>query len=180
MFDIKKEKKEFEKIIEYFQNDISSIKTGRANTAFLEGVEVEVYGSKMKIKELASVAVQDAKTLVIQPWDKGSLKPIEKAIRDAGLGLSPVAEKDLIRIVFPPLTEERRKEYIKLLHSKMEEARIKFRRLRDEIRREIQDGGSLNEDEEFKAKEDLQEMIDEYNKKIEEVTTKKEQELIIT
>jgi len=180
MFDVQKEKKEFEKIVEYFQNDITSIKTGRANTSFLEGIEVEVYGSKMRIKELASVAVQDAKTLIIQPWDKNSLKPIEKAVREANLGLSPIAEKDLIRIIFPPLTEERRKEYIKLLHSKMEETRIKIRRLRDEIRRKVQDDESLNEDEEFKAKEDLQEMIDEYNKKIEELAAKKEQELIIT
>jgi ribosome recycling factor len=131
----------------------------------------------MKIKELANVAVQDARTLVIQPWDKNSLKPIEKAIHEANLGLNPMAEKDLIRIIFPPLTEERRQEYVRLLHDKKEEARIKVRRLRDEIRSEIQGDDSLGEDGQFKAKEDLQEMVDEYNEEIDKLAEKKEEEL---
>lgn len=177
MYDLRKE--EFENIVEYFRNDIASIKTGRANPAFLEGVEVEVYGSRVRIRELASLTVQDAKTLVIQPWDKNSLKPIEKAIREAGLGLNPVAERDVVRIIFPPLTEERRREYIKLLHGKMEEARIKIRRLRDDLRKEIQNG-LLGEDEQFRAKEDLQKMIEEYNEKIEKMAEKKEMELKIS
>jgi len=180
MFDIEKKKDNFEKIVGHFQDDIGSIKTGRANTAFVESMDVEVYGSKMKVKELASISVQDARTLVIQPWDKNSLKPIEKAIHEANLGLSPVAEKDLIRLTFPPLTEERRKEYIKLLRSKMEDARIRVRRLRDDIRREIQEDDSLDEDKQFKAKENLQKMVDEYNKKLGELTDKKEEELITT
>ena len=180
MFDIEKKKDNFEKIVGHFQDDIGSIKTGRANTAFVESMDVEVYGSKMKVKELASISVQDARTLVIQPWDKNSLKPIEKAIHEANLGLSPVAEKDLIRLIFPPLTEERRKEYIKLLRSKMEDARIKVRRLRDDVKKEIQEDDSLDEDGQFKAKEDLQEMVDECNKKLGELTDKKEKELITT
>ncbi len=180
MFDMKKKENDFEEAITHFQDDIGSIKTGRANPAFVEGVDVEVYGSKMKIKELASIAVQDAKTLVIQPWDKNSLKPIEKAIHEANLGLSPIAEKDLIRLIFPPLTEDRRKEYIKLLHSKMEDVRIRIRRLRDDIRKEVQEDDSLGEDGQFKAKEDLQEMADKYNKKIEELTNNKEKELTTT
>jgi len=180
MFDIKKKKNHFEKVISYFKDDISSIKTGRANTAFVESVNVEVYGSKMKVKELASISIQDARTLIIQPWDKNSLKPIEKAIHEADLGLSPVTEKDLIRLIFPSLTEERRKEYIRLLHSKMEDARIRVRRLRDDIRREIQEDKSLDKDGQFKAKEDLQEMVDEYNKKLGGLTDKKEEELITT
>lgn len=180
MFDIKKNKNDFEEVVTHYQDDIGSIKTGRANPAFVEGVDVDVYGSKMKIKELASIAVQDARTLVIQPWDKNSLKPIEKAIHEANLGLSPIPEKDLIRLTFPPLTEDRRKEYIKLLHSKMEDARIRVRRLRDDIRREVQEDDSLGEDGQFKAKEDLQKMVDEYNKKIEEITNKKEEELTTT
>ena len=180
MFDIKKKKDNFEKVISHFQDDVSSIKTGRANTAFVESVNVEVYGSKMKVKELASISIQDARTLVIQPWDKNSLKPIEKAIHEADLGLSPVTEKDLIRLIFPPLTEERRKEYIRLLHSKMEDARIKVRRLRDDVRKEIQEDKSLDEDGQFKAKEDLQEMVNEYNKKLGELTDKKEKELTTT
>jgi ribosome recycling factor len=175
MFDLKEN--EFKGIVSFFQNDIASIKTGRANASFLEDIEVEVYGSKMKVKELASVSVQDAKTLVIQPWDRNSLKPIEKAIHEAKLGLSPIAEKELIRIIFPLLTEERRKEYIKLLHNKMEDSRIKIRRLRDDVRKEIQDDDSLGEDGEFKAKEDLQKMVDEYNKKIGDLANKKEEEL---
>lgn len=172
------DKKRFEDIVEFFSEDIASIKTGRANPAFLEGVEVEIYGSKMKIKELASVSVSDARTLVIQPWDKNSVGPIDKAVRDANLGLNPIAEKDLIRITFPQLTEERRKEYTKLLNSKLEDARIKIRRLRDDIKKSIENDESLREDEQFKAKEELQKTVDEHNKKLEEISDKKEKELL--
>lgn len=175
----KLDKSKFEGIFNFFQNDISSIKTGRANPAFIQDLEVDFYGSRMKIKELASISISDARTLVIQPWDKNSVGPIDKAIRGAELGLNPVAEKDLIRITLPQLTEERRKEYIKLLHSKLEDARIKIRRARDDIKKEIQSEEILREDEQFKAKDDLQKMVDEYNKKLEEISNKKEEELMI-
>lgn len=174
----KLDKSKFEGIFNFFQDDISLIKTGRANPAFIQDLEVEFYGSKMKIKELASISIADTRTLVIQPWDKNSVGPIDKAIRAAELGLSPVAEKDLIRITLPQLTEERRKEYVKLLHSKLEDSRIKIRRVRDDIKKAIQNDETLREDEQFKAKDDLQETVGEYNKKLEEISNKKEEELM--
>lgn len=180
MFNLETHKKDFRGVVEYFRQEISSIKTGRATPALVEDLEVEVYNSKMRLKELASLSVSDSRTLVIQPWDKKSVGSIEKALRAANLGLNPIAEKDLLRITFPPLTEERRKEYIKLLHSKMEDARIKIRRLRDDIRKDVQNDESLREDEQFKAKENLQKMVDEHNKEIQEIADKKEQELLTT
>jgi len=172
------DKNKFEDIVSFFNEDIAGIKTGRANPAFLEGIEVEVYGSKMRIKELASISVSDSRTLIIQPWDKNSVGPIDKAIRAANLGLSPIAEGDIIRISFPQLTEERRKEYIKLLNSKLEDSRIRVRRLRDDLKKNIEGDESMREDDQFKAKEELQKTVDEYNKKLEEISEKKEKELL--
>src|SRR3989344_3898573 len=119
--------KNFEKILSFYKNDIASVRTGRATPALVEDVVVDAYGQKMTIKELASISTPEPRTVVIQPWDKNVLEAIASAIQRSSVGLAPIADGDLIRLTIPALTEERRKEFIKLLKSKTETARIKVR-----------------------------------------------------
>jgi ribosome recycling factor len=174
-------KGDFDKILDFYKTDIASIRTGRATPAMAEDIVVDMYGQKMTIKELASLSVPEPRTLSIQPWDKGAVEAIEGAIRKSDLGLNPIVDGETIRLNIPSLTEERRKEFIKLLKQKSEDARIKIRQLREDIWRKIQQlekDGEIGEDQRFKGKEDLQKTVDEYNKKIEELEKKKEIELL--
>lgn len=178
---LQKIKQEFDGFLDFYKEDIASIRTGRATPALVEDVVVDVYGQKMKIKELASMSVPEPRTLVIQPWDKTALEAISGAIQKSGIGLAPIAEGQVIRLNIPSLTEDRRKEFIKHLKQKTEETRIKIRRARDEVRTRIQKmekAGEIGEDFKFKAEDDLQKMVDEYNGKIEELEKKKETELL--
>jgi len=129
---INQKKPEFEKILEFYKADIASIRTGRANPSMVEDIEVDYYGQKFRIKELASINTPEPRTVVIQPWDKGSTEAISNAIRKSDLGLNPTVDSNVIRLNIPPLTEERRKEFIKLLKQKTEESHIKIRRVREE------------------------------------------------
>lgn len=164
----------FQAILDFYKQDIASIRTGRATPALVEDISVDAYGQKMTIKELASISVPEPRTVVIQPWDKGVLEAIGTGIQKSSLGLAPIADGDLIRLNIPSLTEERRKEFIKLLKSKTEDARIKIRRAREDMHKGF---GDMSKDEEFRAKEDLQKTVDEYNHKIGELEKKKEIEL---
>ena len=169
------DKTKFDALIEFYRQDIASIRTGRATPALVEDLSVDVYGQKMALKELASIATPEPRTVVIQPWDKGVLEAISNAIQKSTLGLAPIVDGDLIRLTIPSLTEERRKEFIKLLKSKTEDARIKIRRVREDMHKRFDD---LSKDETFRAKEELQKIVDEYNKKLEELEKKKEGELM--
>ncbi|TSC91919.1 MAG: ribosome recycling factor [Parcubacteria group bacterium Licking1014_17] len=174
-------KDEFNKVFDFYKGDISSIRTGRASPALVEDITVEFYGSKMKIKELANISAPEPKTLTIQPWDKNAVEPICGAIKNSNIGLNPAVDGHAIRLNIPPLTEERRKDFIKLLKQKTEEARIKIRRAREDALNKIQrmeKDGEISEDERFDAKEELQKIVDDINKKIEETEKKKEQELM--
>ncbi len=124
---------DFIKAIDFFKKDISSLRTGRANPAMLDGVVVDAYGAKTALVGLASISVPEARSIVISPWDKNIAKDIEKAIVAADLGINPVNEGDKIRLVVPQLTEENRKELVKKLSEKMETARIALRQIRDQI-----------------------------------------------
>lgn len=174
-------KPNFEGVVTFYKNDISTIRTGRATPALVEDVLVEYYGQKMRIKELATITAPEPRSLLIQPWDKGALEPISGAIRKSEVGLSPVVDGATIRLNIPSLTEERRKDFIKLLKQKTEETRVKIRKVREEIWdkiQEMEEEGDIREDDKFKGKEDLQKMVDEYNSKIEELEKKKEAELM--
>ncbi len=174
-------KPEFDKILDFYKSNIAAIRTGRANPAMVEDIIVEVYGQKMIIKELASINTPEPRTVVIQPWDKTVLEAIGGAIRKSDLGLNPVVDGQIIRLNIPPLTEERRKEFIKLLKQKTEETRIKIRRTREDIWDRIQrmeKDRAIREDEKFRAKDELQKLVDEYNKKTEDLEKKKESELL--
>lgn len=178
---IKRKEGDFEKVIEHFQKELGQIRTGRASSALVENLLVDYYGSKSPIKQVASITIPEPRTITISPWDKGSLVGIESAIRESQLGLAPVNDGQVVRINIPPLTEERRKEMVKMLNQKSEEARVGIRRTREEIWDEIQEmekSGQIGEDDKFSGKDSLQEVVDGYNGKIEEIRKKKEEEIM--
>lgn len=174
-------KKEFEKIVNFFQQDLSSLRTGRATPALVENISVDLLGQKFLIKQLASISIIGPRSLSIQPWDESSLSSIEKSITQSSLGISPMVDKNAIIITLPPLTEEYRSGLIKILNDKMESARISIRATREDSWREIQDNfksGDIREDDKFKGKDLLQEIVNEYNKKVEEIAEKKRKEIM--
>lgn len=178
---INESKIELDKIIEHFKTEIGALKTGRANPAMVEDVEVESYGTRVPLKQLAAIHTPEARTIVIQPWDRGVLKEIEKAIITFRSGLNPIVDGDLIRINIPSLTEERRKELVKILNKNLEESRISIRQQRDEVWKKIQElerRGRIREDDKFRGKDELQKVIDQCNMKLEEVARAKEQEVM--
>ena len=172
---------DFIKAIDFFKKDISSLRTGRANPAMLDGVYVEAYGTKTALVGLASISVPEARSIVITPWDKTIAKDIEKAITAADLGLSPVNEGDKIRLVVPQLTEENRKELVKKLSEKMETARIALRQLRDQIKESIEaafKNKAVSEDDKFRFFKELDEEITRQNDALKAVKDKKEEEIM--
>jgi ribosome recycling factor len=178
---IDSQRESLENSIEHFKSEAGKVRTGRANPSMVEDLMVDYYGAKTPLKQIASINTPEPRLIVIQPWDRGALTLIESAIRSSDLNMNPNNDGALIRINLPMMTEERRKEMVKLLNQKAEEARIAVRSIREEGWKEIQkieaDGG-MSEDDKFKGKEKLQEVTDEYNKKIEELRTKKETEIM--
>ena len=178
---IDKKKADFEKAVEYFKEELSQLRTGRASTSLVESLMVEYYGSTSPLKQVASINVPEPRTVVISPWDKDCLVNIEKAVRESQLNLNPMNDGQVIRINIPALTEERRKELVKLLNQKAEDARVSVRKNREALWDEIQkleQDGKIGEDDKFAGKEKLQKVVDEYNGKIEEIRDKKEQEIM--
>ncbi len=166
----------------WFQKELSVIRTGKATPVILDFVQVEAYGSKMSIKELANVVIEDAKTIRIEPWDASVGKSIEKAITFSNLGLSVAPFEKGLRVIFPDLTSERREQFIKVVKNKLEDGRVSLRGLRDKTWKAIEDkekGGGMGEDDKFRLKEDMQKIIDESNKKLEELALRKEAEIKI-
>jgi len=172
---------EFESAIDHYKEELNQLRTGRASTALVENLLVDYYGAKSPLKQVASISVPEPRTIVISPWDKGSLVNIEAAIRESQLNLNPMNDGQVVRINIPALNEERRKELVKVLNQKTEEAKISIRRIREEIWSEIQQlekEGKIGEDDKFIGKDKLQEAIDSYNRKIEEMREKKEEEVM--
>lgn len=178
---ITQRKKDFDGVFEFAKNEAASIRTGRANPSLVEDIPVEYLGSKLRIKEVASISTSEPRIIVIQPWDAGAVVAIEKGIRESSLGLNPANDGHTIRLTIPALTEERRKEFIKLLHQKMEEARVRMRQVREDILKKVQNAAkdkTAREDEVRLAKEELQKIVDDLNRKIDEMVKKKEAELM--
>lgn len=148
--------------VDHLDSEVSMIRTGRASPSLLESVRVEAYGTKMSVKELGSVSVVDARTIVVSPWDKSLLRPLDKAIREGGLGLNPIIEADAVRVPFPQLTEERRKEFVKLVSAKVEDCRQAIRNIRQDAMKEIDRRFSdkkIGEDEKFLMKEEVEKVV---------------------
>ncbi len=169
------------KSLESFQHEIAAIRTGKATTALLDRVKVDAYGQLLPLKQLGNVGVQDAHTLMVQVWDKSMVSASEKAIRDANLGLNPAAEGQSIRVSIPPLTEERRKEYVKLTKKYGEDTKIALRNLRREILHgvdKLEKDKEISEDEKQRSKKDADDLVHRYEKKINEMIAQKEKEIM--
>lgn len=170
-----------DKVIEVVDGDMATIRTGRAKPDLVSGIEVLAYGQRMKLFELASVSAPDASTILISPWDKGVLKDIEKAIILSELQLTPNVTGEVIRINIPALTTERRNDFVKLLHQKVESGRVMARQVRQEIKDDIdrlkKDGG-VSEDDIDRLLEQLQKTLDIYMTKIDLKGKKKEEEIL--
>ncbi len=178
---IKQRKGDFNAAFEWAKNEVASIRTGRAHSSLVEDIQVDYLGSRLKVKELATITIPEPRALFIQPWDKQTIPLIEKAIRESAHGINPASDSQGVRITLPPLTEERRKEFIRLLHNKVEEARIKTRQVREDILKKVQAevrAKTAREDDLRRAKEELQKIIDDINKRFDELVKKKEQELM--
>ncbi|MBI4779206.1 ribosome recycling factor [Candidatus Falkowbacteria bacterium] len=172
---------DFIKAIDFFKKDISSIRTGRANPAMLDGIYVDAYGAKTALVGLASISVPEARSIVITPWDKSIAKDIEKAVTAANLGINPVNEGDKIRLVVPQLTEENRKELVKKLSEKMETARIALRQIRDQIKESIEAAfkdKAISEDDKFRFIKELDEETAKQNDALKTIKDKKEEEVM--
>ena len=167
--------------LDHLHNEYAKIQTGRANAALVESIMVDSYGVKSPLKALANISIPEAKQIAIQPWDRGQLSNIEKAILEADLGLVPQNDGVLIRLNLPPLTEERRKDLVKLVHKYAEDARISIRTARhDSLNqfKEMEKAKEISEDE-LKGKEkNVQEKVDEFNKMVEEASKKKEEDVM--
>jgi len=163
------------------RREFAAVRTGKASPALLDTVRVDAYGSKMPLNQVANVSTPEASLLVVQPYDKALLEDIERAIHTANLGLNPANDGNLIRVPVPPLTEERRKEYAKLLHQMTEEARISMRHARkvgnDEIKVAIKEH-ETSEDEGFRQLEKIQELTDSYSSLLDEMLGNKEKEVM--
>ncbi|HEX8993965.1 MAG TPA: ribosome recycling factor [Candidatus Paceibacterota bacterium] len=180
-YDFKPFEKQITDITERLSRELGGVRTGRATPAILDGILVESYGTRMPINQLATVAVEDARSLRIAPWDMSNAKDIEKAITLADLGLSVGADEKGVRVFFPDLTAERRTMLVKISKEKVEEARIALRGARDTVWSDIQKlerEGSMPEDDKFRAKDDMQKRVDGANSKFDEMLSKKEKEIL--
>ena len=180
-YDFSKIKNDGEKTKERFKQEITALRTGRANPAMVENLLIDSYGAKTPLKHLAAISVEDARTLRIAPWDVSVIKNIESAISGSNLGVQPIADKQSIRISLPGLTEERRKALIKTLSAKLEESKISLRQERDKVWKNIQEkerNGEIPEDFKFRFKDELQKIVDKISADLEEMSKKKEQEIM--
>jgi ribosome recycling factor len=167
--------------VQYLKNEFSHIRAGKANPALISSVMVEYYGAQTPLQQLANISAPEARMLLVQPYDKTSIQAIEKAIMASGLGLNPMNDGDLIRIPLPILTEERRKELVKIARDKAEQARISIRNSRreanDHIKKAVAEH-SLPEDSKFEAEADVQTVTDAHTKSVEDMLIHKEEEIM--
>jgi ribosome recycling factor len=162
--------------VEWLKNELQGLRTGRATPALLDSVTVDVYGSRMKLSQVAAITVEDARTLYVNPWDKGQVKDIEKAITVADLGISAGSDEKGVRVSFPELTAERRQQLMKLVRAKLEEARVQLKTARAKAITDTEKSGA-SEDEQKRLKNEIQKIVDDTNKLLEEAAEKKEKEL---
>ena len=166
---------------ETLKADLAKIRTGRAHTGLLDHIHVDYYGTSMPLSQVANVTLADPRTIGVQPWEKKMIPVVEKAIRDSDLGLNPATSGDLIRVPMPPLTEERRKELIKVVHKEAEAAKVAVRNVRrdaNEQLKKLSKDKQCSEDEERRAHEDLQKLTDRFVAEIDKLLQAKEADLM--
>jgi len=178
---VNKIRPEMDKVVAFLDGELSKIRTGRASPSLVEDVVVDCFGQKFPLKQLAVISIPEAKQILIQPWDKSYVEGIVSALQKTGTGANPVVDRDAIRINLPPMTEEYRKELSRLISEKQEQNRQSIRRWREKAWEEVQEqtkAGKIREDDKFRAKDELQKLVDEYNKKIEDSGEKKKKEIM--
>jgi len=169
------------KSVEALKSELTSVRTGRANTALLDGISVDYYGNPTALNQVANVAVSDSRTLTITPWEKDMVAPIEKAIMKSSLGLNPVSAGIVIRLPLPPLTEERRKDMVKLVHSYGENCKIAIRNIRRDANQSFKtmlNEKDITEDELHSSEDSVQVITDKFVSQVDEVVKEKEAELL--
>lgn len=167
--------------LEFLKREVSSLRTGRATPALVESLMIEFYGTAQALNTLSTISIPDPRQILITPWDKSAMDAIQKAIQQSDLGMNPIADSNGIRLSLPQLTEERRKDLIKLLGQKLEEARISIRKIREEAMKELdkaEKDKSISKDDHFRGKSEIQKLVDDANKKIEELGAQKEKEIM--
>jgi len=173
----KEAEQSMKKAVEYFKNEIAGFRTGRASTKLVEDLKVEYYGSKMPLKQIATIMVPEHNQIVIQPWDQNAVNEIEKAVREY-LNLNPTVQGNIVRITLPPPTEERRKEMVRLLHKLAEEARVAIRNVRREAKDKLEDLEGVSEDEIRRLLDRLQKLTDKYIQMVNDLAEAKEKEIM--
>jgi len=174
-------KQRMQKALEHLREELAGVRTGRASPGLLETIKVEAYGSKMDLRDLASINAPEPRLLVVQVWDRSNLVAVEKAIRESDLAVNPVTENNIIRVPIPPLSEDRRREMVKIVHDKTEASRVSIRQIRREILEEVdraEKKKEISEDEKFRFHEQVQKVTDEVSNQIETLAKNKENEIL--
>jgi ribosome recycling factor len=180
--DVKKSAQErMNKSIDTLKSDLGKVRTGRAHTGILDHITVDYYGAPTALTQIANVTLIDARTIGVQPWEKKMLNAVEKAIRDSDLGLNPSSQGEMIRVPTPPLTEERRKEMVKLVKSEAEDAKIAIRNIRrdaNESLKKLVKDKAVSEDDERRASEEIQKLTDKFVIDVDKLVAEKEKEVL--
>ena len=173
-------KSKLSRAFEFLKGELAQIRTGRASPSLVESIQIDAYDTKMSIKELGSISVPDSQNLLIIPWDKSLIGKISKAIRESDLKLNPVEDKEKLRVPLPPLTEERRKEFVKLVATKVEDCKSVMRNVRHEAMKDIDKDFSdkaIGEDEKFRRKEEVEKTVKEYVEQVDNMGEGKKEEV---
>jgi len=174
-------KEKMEKSIEGFTNELKKVRTGRASLAILDGIRVDYYGTRTPLNQIASLSVPESRLITIQPWDASVIGDIEKAILKSDLGITPSNDGKLIRLAIPPLTEERRKEIVKIVNKMTEERKVQIRNIRRDTNdqlKQMKKDGDISEDESFKAQDEVQKITDQHIKQVDDIAKIKEKEIL--
>jgi ribosome recycling factor len=174
-------RKDFQKAIDHLHDELKTLRTGRATPALVEGIQVDAYGTKTPIVGLASITTPDSRTVQIEPWDKGVVQGIEKAIQEARIGINPTVAGTVIRLSMPPLTEESRRELLKVMGDKLEHTRISIRNVRDRAKAEILEMEKeklITEDDKYRQLEQLDKITGEWNDQVKQIGEDKEKEIM--
>ena len=169
------------KAVDAFKRDLAKVRTGRATTSMLDGIRVDYYGTPTPVNQVATIQVVDARLITIKPWEKNMIPVIDKAIRASDLGLNPVADSDIVRLPIPPLTQERRKDLVKVVKKQTEEARVAVRAARRDamdLVKEAEKDGEISEDEKKQGEKKIQELTDKFVALVDEVSATKEKEIM--
>ncbi len=177
----KSTEQKMQKSLEALKHDLQKVRTGRAHTGLLDHIQIDYYGTMMPINQVANLTLLDARTIGVQPWEKKMLPVVEKAIRDSDLGLNPSTVGELVRVPMPALTEQRRKELIKVVHKEAENAKVAVRNIRRDAIQQLKDAmkhKEISEDDERRAQDDMQKLTDRYVAEVDKVLAAKEADLM--